>query len=60
MDSSLDREQLLACRGGNPVYRLRRRHRAGLFHRLRCVWHRDSNTLATGLHAIAASIGIRR
>ena len=59
MDSSLDRERLVS-RGGDVVYRLRRRHHTGLLHRLRCAWYRESDTLATGLHAIAASIGVTR
>jgi hypothetical protein len=59
MDLSVDRERLIGFRG-DVVYRLRRRHHAGLFHRLRGVWYRESSILATGLHAVAASIGIVR
>jgi hypothetical protein len=59
MDSPGDRERLVPCRG-DVVYRLRRRRQTGLVHRLRCMWYRESYVLATGLHAVAASIGIVR
>jgi hypothetical protein len=59
MDTSHDRERLMNC-GADVVYRLRRHHHAGLLHRLRCVWYRESDSLASGLHTIAASMGITR
>jgi hypothetical protein len=59
MDTSLDREQLSSC-GADVVYRLMRPHHRGLIHRLRCAWYRESDALASGLRATAASIGIAR
>jgi hypothetical protein len=59
MDTSHDRERLM-IRGLDVVYRLRRPHHRGLMHRLRCAWYRESDALASGLHAIAASVGIAR